>query len=77
MHIIVNGETERRKKRMARVKIRIMSNKITTEVLELKAIIIVHCLRCDSLVIPDQIIMGRAHVYALHCELMQDIGIVA
>ena len=43
--------------------------------LELK--ITFQCCRCKKEVVPDELIFGRAHVYALHCELMQDIGLVA
>lgn len=34
------------------------------------------CCVCKQEVTPEQLILGKAHVYALHCGQMQDVGIV-
>lgn len=34
------------------------------------------CCKCGKEVEPDKLDIGRAHVYALHCGMMQDVGIV-
>ena len=34
------------------------------------------CSRCEKWVEPEQLILGRAHIYGLHCGIMQDIGCV-
>jgi len=38
--------------------------------------ILFKCSCCDREVEPDRLEIGRAHVYALHCRVMQDVGLV-
>lgn len=35
-----------------------------------------HCGKCCKDVEPDKLLIGKAHVYALHCEVQQEIGLV-
>jgi transcription elongation factor Elf1 len=39
--------------------------------------IIFKCVVCNREVQPDQLLIGRAHIYAVHCKQMQEVGIVA
>lgn len=34
------------------------------------------CSKCKHWVIPDRIEFGKAHIYGLHCDTLQDIGVV-
>lgn len=43
--------------------------------LEIK--ILFYCVKCKKIVEPDELLIGKAHVYALHCDLQQDVGLVA
>lgn len=35
------------------------------------------CCKCEKEVEPDRIDIGRAHIYALHCNVMQEVGVIA
>lgn len=35
------------------------------------------CSVCKREVEPDRLAIGRGHVYALHCDVMQEVGCVA
>jgi hypothetical protein len=35
-----------------------------------------YCSICKKWVIPDILILGKAHIYGLHCGIQQDIGCV-
>lgn len=35
------------------------------------------CSKCKKIVVPDRLEIGRAHIYALHCGMLQDVGCVA
>jgi len=35
------------------------------------------CCKCGKEVEPNELRIGRAHVYALHCGVLQDVGCVA
>ena len=35
------------------------------------------CCVCEKEVEPEEIQIGKAHVYALHCDQLQDVGLVA
>jgi hypothetical protein len=35
------------------------------------------CSVCKKEVQPDKLLIGRAHIYAVHCKQMQDVGVVA
>ena len=35
------------------------------------------CFKCKKVVVPDKLEIGRAHIYALHCGLLQEVGCIA
>lgn len=45
--------------------------------LKLEIKITFKCSHCKQDVEPDRIEIGRAHIYALHCSVMQDVGVIA
>lgn len=45
--------------------------------IDLKFKITFRCSKCKKDVVPDEFLIGKKHVYALHCELQQEIGCVA
>jgi len=59
------------------MKVIIASRHYRQEVFDLKLKILFHCLKCDKEVEPDELLVGKRHVYALHCEVQQEIGCVA
>jgi len=35
-----------------------------------------YCTHCKQWVEPNKLILGKAHIYGLHCGVMQDVGCV-
>jgi hypothetical protein len=46
------------------------------EVFVMKFKIKMQCSICKKWVTPDIVILGKAHVYGIHCGIQQDIGCV-
>lgn len=43
----------------------------------LKFKVVFICCRCKKEVEPDELLIGRRHIYALHCGIQQEIGCIA
>jgi hypothetical protein len=35
-----------------------------------------YCPRCKKWVVPDELSLGKAHIYGTHCGISQDVGCV-
>lgn len=59
------------------MKLVVNSRKYAQTGMALKFKVLFNCSVCKQEVEPNSLRIGRAHVYALHCGVMQEIGCIA
>lgn len=58
------------------MKVMIASRNHRQKAFNLEIKILFHCVKCKKIVEPNELLIGKAHVYALHCEFQQEVGLV-